>query len=490
LRRVAAAAVLLVATTTAVAPAGRTATATPTTGAGCSFLTDPTSPASFCDDFSEGPSSGGREAQLNPASWDVTRVGGPNGGATDMFPWPSTPAEPCQTGVTATRPDNDILVCDTASGHAGQIETAISAQNYATMSMRPRQPVSFAAGATISFNVDAVTEGGLSWWPSVWVVDKPYSAANNAAQVMGLLPRNGIGINLDDGFAAPTCAAGQNGVGHVFTYNNYAETEIANPDILPADVCFNTRRGSLNHVEIRLSSTAVQVWASDFSPDGTTYPNFKKIYSAPISLGFSTGYVLVQANERAPLKYQTQFGISPPYADYYWSDLGFTGPHAAKAEVGYSIPDSLTVDPNDGAPNVAYGLLNQPRQFDACCGPDGPVETGTLTFRHVRTTGVTSAALAFNVSYTPIGSFGLADLGLKYNLDGTSWHLPNPSPNGVAENICSDCPGPTGGTGVAYYFRVPVSDLRDGANTIRLLVPSSDNGYPPLVTGLDLLTFR
>lgn len=465
------------------------------TPSGCQFLTVRNDTPAFCDDFSEGPSAGGREGQLNPARWSVSRYGGGQGALPDAWPWASTPITPCRAGTTSVQPDNDILVCDPASGHAGQIEMGMSAQNYAFEAMRPRQPIDFARGATITLNVDAMTLAGLSWWPSVWITDEPYAGATNSAENDAMLPRNGIGINFDSGFNYPQCVESQphNGVGGVFTYRNFVETWIPNPDTNPADVCINTKWGALNHIEIHLSQTKVSVWASDFSPDGITYPNFRKVYSSPISLNFSTGYVIFEGGERAPLKYENEFNIHPPYLNYYWSDLGFDGPVVKTGEVGYQVPDSLTpaIGSPDfpGARNVAYAIFNHPHEIVSCCGASGNDIAQELQINKVSLTGVQSAALSFDVAYTFCCGFTPPQLDLMYNLNGTGWRHPDPGPNGVAEIVCGGCPGPGGAGGMPYYFPVPLSLLHAGTNTINFGDPISPNGYPPKIANVDLDTF-
>jgi chitodextrinase len=111
--------------------------------ASCQFMTVTNDTPAFCDDFSEGASAGGRAGQLNPAKWSVSRVVGGTG-TNDWMPFPSTPASACQSGVTSVNSDNDVMVCDSASGHQGQILTAQSDQYYGLLSMRPRQPFNFA----------------------------------------------------------------------------------------------------------------------------------------------------------------------------------------------------------------------------------------------------------------------------------------------------------------------------------------------------------
>jgi hypothetical protein len=461
--------------------------------ASCQFLSVTAIPA-FCENLAKGASPGGRAGDLDDSRWSVSRF--LNGGisATNLIAFPPTPVEPCKSGVTSTTPDNDIMVCDGASGHLGQFETAMIAQNYAMISMRPRQAFDFAGRVgTITFNVDAVTQGEGSWWPAVYVTDQPFSAAINSASVMGLLPTNGVGLNFDDNCGVKD--ASLTSVNIVYVYVNNIETlvNMNNP------ICFMTKRGQLNHIEIELSITGIQVWASDYSPDNVTFPNFRLVGSATISLPFTRGYVHFEQKVRAPVKNEPGF-YTPGYANNYWSGLGFDGP-VVNAEVGYEVPDALTVDPNSandtdahiaGALNIGYGILNTPTSIYSCCTSSGGRTTiRSFSVPNVNLSGVTSASLTFGVTYTYIApSFTTNNVALQYSINGGPLLNPNPQPNYAAQNLCTGCPGnPVGGGGVLYSFPINLSSLVNGTNTITFSVSNSVNSYPPVISNIEVITF-
>jgi hypothetical protein len=396
------------------------------------------------------------------------------------MPFPDTPVSACKAGVDSASAGKDLLACDAASGHGGQLLTAFSAQNYGLLSMRPRQAFDFAGRTgTISYDVDAITEGGLSWWTSLFVTEDPTIGVSNSTQVLGLLPRNGVGFNFDD----PCNTQGdQVRIDDVFVSTNYVETKVPNS----LSTCIATKRGSLNHIEVHLSQTSIEVWASDYSTDGgVTFPPLQKILSAPIQLGFSRGYVHFQQNERAPVKYKDEFQISPGYANNYWSRFAFDGPVIA-AEVGYALPDALTPNPNGQGRNVAYAALNGPYQVETCCDAT-PV---TLSVTNVDTSGVTRAALSFGAFYTYANTATPDNVALHYSLNGGPWRTPDPQPSLKAEQSCDGCPGPVGGGGVLYNFDVPVTDLKNGTNTILFGVDNTVNAWPAQIAGIDLLTYK
>jgi len=452
-------------------------------GSGCQFLSSPGATAAFCDDLTAGPMPGGRAGDLDSRKWSISRIVGDNNSSTTLLRFPQTPVSACKTGVVDVNSDNDVLVCDSASGHQGQFLTAMSAQNYGLLSLRPRQPFDFAGRTgTVSFNVDALTEGGLSWWTSLFVTDEPNAGANDTTPVTGEIPRNGLGMNFDDNCGT---SATQMRVNNVYVFNNYAETQVP----LSNTACVQTQRGFLNHIEVRLSQTTVEVWASDYSPDGQTYPNFRQVGSAPISLGFSRGYVHFQQEERAPVKYAIQFNISPGYTNNYWSNLGFDGPVVA-GDTGYEIPDPLTSNPNGGL-NLGYGLLTAPYSTYTCCSAGAPTTIAPFVLPNVDLTGVTSAKLTFGVTYTFDATHTPSTIAFHYRINGGTWKNPNPSPDYSKAFYCATCPFPPANNAswaAAYSFPVVLSDLKQGSNTIEFSVDGTMNGYPPVLANIDLLS--
>lgn len=367
----------------------------------------------------------------------------------------------------------------------------MSAQNYALLSMRPRQPFDFAGrSGTISYNVDALTEGGLSWWTSLAVTDTPQAGVANSSQVLGLLPDNGVLVNFDADCNDP---GHEVGVTAVYTYTNYVETDITNPNVNTN--CVSTARGELNHIQVQLSQSNIAIYASP-AYTGTNVPPAQLLFSTPISLNFTRGYVHFQQQERAPLKYASLFNISPGYTNNYWSDFAFDGPVVNTGEVGYSIPDALTPDPSDatqsqdlGAPNVGYAILSDPSSIDTCCHGSTPTPIAPFAVPNVNLTGVTSAMLTLDVAYTYAFGLTTSNVALQYSVNGGPWLNPSSQPNYPAEQVCSSCPGPEGGDGVPYAFSVPVADLVQGTNTVTFRVVNGIDSYPPVLTSVDLLSF-
>src|SRR5882724_1352147 len=108
--------------------------------------------------------------------------------------------------------------------------------------------------------------------------------------------------------------------------------------------CANTSPGLLNHFEIQISQSRIDVYGSDFSTDnGNTFPNYKLLYSANINLPFTRGYVHFNARNHATIKY----GFGPDVV-FHWDNLGFDGPVIA-APRAYEIPDNSVVTSYNGS---------------------------------------------------------------------------------------------------------------------------------------------
>jgi len=143
-------------------------------------------------------------------------------------------------------------------------------------------------------------------------------------------------------------------------YNNYVGTILTPTTSSSTTGCVQTSAGMLNHFEIQLSQTQISIYGSDFSPDNVTFPNYKLLYQATISLPFTRGYVHIDARNHATFKY-----ANVPDAIFHWDNIGFDGPVVAPF-AAYEIPDNTTVstftgeapDPTTPAINLGYLLLD------------------------------------------------------------------------------------------------------------------------------------
>jgi len=424
-------------TNTPVVTQTPTSTPVPASGA-CTFKLGGT--AAFCEDGKASP--GGRAGDLDDSRWSVGRVDGEYA-PPNMMPFPSVAAR-CKAGNVS--PDNDIFSC--GSG----FETALGAQNYALLSMRPRQAFDFTnRSGVISYNVDAATGSPQGWWHSVYVTQDPVPGAANTSQVSGMTPRNGVGVNFDGNNCSGNLGTSVR-VNNAFTFNDYAETSVP----FNNSVCIQTKAGSQNHIEIKLSTSRIEVWASDFSPDGVTFPNWRMIGSAPLSLNFSQGYVHFQHGQRAPGKY-----FNTPSSNYLWSGMSFDGPVVAQ-ETAYVVPDALT--PNGSKLNIGYGL-NTPFNLGNVAGGSGK--------------------LTFSILYVNDSTHNSSTYAAKYRFNGGAWQSISAE---YANALRCQAWGGNTDCNWSMGFSVPVT-VPGGPTTVEIASDGVSAGYPPILANVELLTY-
>lgn len=463
----------LVVTSPVTPPPTGTLTATPN----CNLAS-----AAFCDTFSAPAATPGRGGDLNPALWAAARLSGEivSSGSATANPDLIAPIPACKASFTQTNvfPPNDTLICD---NH--QLMTAVSIQNYGTNSYMIRQPFDFA-GRTgkIDFDVDAVTTS-LAGYQEIFITADPVPAPTfrefNNFEV-GYTPANGISIKLQN-----LCGSVGAAPSNVMVYNNYVGTIIA-PTFNHTNGCATPSAGLMNHFEIQISQTHVDVYGSDFSTDnGVTFPNYRLIYSANISLPFTRGYVHVDARNHASIKYS--FG---PDAVYHWDNVGFDGP-VLTAPLAYEIPDNttaLTYAAGGGAATSAHnlGYLLLDGTTGKAAGMYDPVnKLNSLTFQNVNVAGAAAAILTFNAFFNGGNHTPSTAWGVSYQFNGGAVRTVNLTTAQIAG--MSDSTGGLVQAITAFVVPVPVTDLVQGSNTVQFLPVSAPMDSPPVIANIDLL---
>ena len=116
-------------------------------------------------------------------------------------------------------------------------------------------------------------------------------------------------------------------------------------------MCFKTQEEVMNHMEIHINQTSVQILASD-AGDPKTLRVVAEV--TKLSLPFTRGYVSFQHTHYNAAK----SGLPVAYTTYHWDNIGFDGPTYATPRA-YDVPDSLTPLPANGFPggvSVGYHL--------------------------------------------------------------------------------------------------------------------------------------
>jgi hypothetical protein len=472
----------------------------------------------FCETFEAGPAAGGRAGELDPARWSVAR-GEPYSPSLfdDAFRVPPAQIGACRAGLSNTRvlPDSDVLVCDpTPTIPTRHALAAAAEQNYGLATYRIRQPFDFAARTgTIKLDMD-LSNNGLGGWPALVIAEDPSPLPSFDWQERGSGPRNGLEIEFGTGW----CNTAHTLEPIVYTFNDYLQTSHI-PSFDCAIPHATTGVGALNHVEIYLTQTHVEVWTSDVSPDGVTFPNLHMLWSGDVALPFSRGYVSLALRNHATLKYW--LGSA---ATMRWDNIGFDGPTVTGWRE-YSAPDSLT----------SYHGLNGCTMGGAACQWEGDVIAANPTDADrvkcaqtmctydgdgrnvgyvVPSVGVddTVAPVALHFAGVAKGDarrarlilaatypwFMWADmfpppthLDLRFRVNGGAWH--DRFITAVEANAFMDFNPSLGGAGASAGFlnqaiAVDLAELHDGDDLFELQVSGTWTGtYRAGVSGVDLV---
>jgi hypothetical protein len=422
-------------------------------GGGCDGL-------AFCDDF-ETPAPGGRGGDLDESRWSFGRWAHavqyfwyrlPASTYADAF----VPATFCGAQFQNVLPPADVRVC-AGAGVDGttslQLHEMYDDQNSAALhSFRARQPFDFA-GRTgrIVWDVDAKVNPfnlGHGYWIEIWITDDPAPLPHDELFGLLSLPKNGVGLGFHFGGKCPsTNTSWGNTLETIRIVEDHAVVAIYDDISLDSPTrCFQSFDARLNRMELRISETTVELWATDFeSPDSFLL----RARAEDLTLPLTRGYVHFQHGQLSAASdgmEGCESGVpnTCPSASqtFRWDNIGFDGPLLASPS-GYSVPDN-------GAP-----------------GPEGGVYTGwylndglskVLTIPGVDLSNATAASLDFN-AYLGVGQ------SLEYRFNGGPLHT------FTVPDAMESAPGLRG-------FSVPIApaELLNGDNTfeVRALAPSTE----------------
>jgi hypothetical protein len=455
----------------------QTVTVTPTPGVpttpGSSPPSIPSGPpgcglpaAAFCDDF-EGArnTTGNRNGDLSTAYYSLARWKSSMDDQPNHVDPAGIPA--CRSGASsAPLPPGDSLICDPSSAigsHYALVATA--EQNYGDNSYRLSQQFD-VAGRTgaIRFDVDLVHQEGLGGWPTLAFLADPYNAPSylddNGA---GPTPREGVQIHFNADCASPP---GPAAFAKVRTYTHYQETFIHDENGFEG-WCPNAiqrQAGHLNRVEVQVSQSHIAIYASDASSDGVNFGPLKLMFSAPIALTFSRGYVYFGVHNHATEKY-----AGTPSSNVEWDNIAFDGPKLPADRVSQV---DTAAQPNGGGMNLGWWLPNS-----ATGGATAP-----LTLPNVSKAGATGARLLLDMA-VDIGANGSSTWSswrVNYRLNGGAWQSAGLSTDEIALL-------PQRGTSFIFSLPVDLADLADGNNTVQFSGTNLFLGYQPYIGNIDLV---
>ena len=445
--------------------------------------------AAFCETFDDVTAPGlgeGRAGELDPRRWSGARMQpGLNFGES------ATPVRPatipsCRADLPAqVFPDRDALVCDGNDRiQSRHLLMAAAEQSYGQLSLRARQPFDFEGRTgTVVFDAEGEITGFLQGWVSLSITAEPTPAPSFAIEQNfenGAVPRDGVEVHLFE-----LCAADDRiGVAQVNVLRDLVETYYVDDEGGRTPTCVLTERGALNHFELRISRTHLEVWGSDRSLDGVHFGELTQLFALDVELPFERGYVHITTHNHSSLKY------SQDMVDAWtarWDNVGFDGPVIVGARE-HSIPDALEPVVIDGVDRVNVGY----QLGDASEGP-----RHTLTFHDVDPSDVTSARIVMDGHFNTHTEAAFTDYVLRYRINGGAWIdqrfddaqlalLSGPPVfNEAGMNTRGDGSGVAGA--LAMVLAIDEGTLTIGDNTLELVTSGVPNSYRPYAANIDLV---
>jgi hypothetical protein len=247
------------------------------------------------------------------------------------------------------------------------------------------------------------------------------------------------------------------------TYSQHRETTLSDENGF-ANWCtsnIRTAPGRLNHVEIRISQSHIEVLMTDASNDGVTFGPLKKVFSAPLSLSFTRGFVTLGVHNHATEKY----GGLPSWT-VLWDDIAFDGPQLTPTRVT-QVPNAGVL--SGGGMNIGYSLPN------SASGSATPA----LPLPDVSTANAANARLVFDMAADPISNRNWSSWRVNFRLNGGPWHSIAFSADELA---MMDRAG-------SYIFSTPidVGELVNGANSVQFSGTNFYSGFQPYIGNIDLV---
>jgi len=352
-----------------------------------------------------------RSGGLDPTLWGVSRTNtAVNFGQSQYNEFAAAHLNGC--GATqVVLPPRDVQVCN------GRVVEAVNDDSgQPTLAMYPKQPFDIAGGrtGTIAFDVSADSQGPHAAWPELWWTDQPVPAAHGEMSAQFPYARNSFGFSL-----ANQCAGNQVTVDRMMVTRSYAFSELAFRST--GCVTKGSVGGALNHVEVRINQSHVEVWATDAG--GTMPRQIAVADNANITM--TRGLVWLEHIQYNACKMDSQCDHT-----FAWDNLGFDGP-APYRDLAFDAPDA-GVSVNASTTRLGYDVRSG---------------TSVQVPGVYRTQTPTSALVTFNwFSYTAVVP--------SVRVNGGAWH----------DTAWPFDPTTFGWRTIAVT--IPVAETRDGVNTI------------------------
>lgn len=421
------------------------------------------SAAIFCDTF-DTKNAGtvpSRTGDLDPNVWGVSRADGSvNFGQSQFNPWSPTQIQTC-TGAANVRPPSDVMICN------GQLREAIDDNPSATfdnggvavLAMYPKQPFDFAGRTgTVSFDVSNDSHGNHAAWPEFWMSDLPVPIPFNHFDSWQSLPANGFGVRF-----AAQALPGQFGLcpntnninsprwsvdsgvvvrNYVMEDVNYQGVDFgvaSNPplklNILDCVIAPTDGSGIMNHVEVRITQSEIDIYATDAGivPSPTTLRKIASFTNANLTL--TRGLVWLE-----DVHYNADKGNPPSQRThtFIWDNLAFDGPFTYR-DFSFDALDGTQYNASTNTINLGqFSLSNQSATWNVLNLPTNP------------------SAAAVRVLFSFDNENSPTPTVLNVTVNGHAHSVPWPYPDKITN------------TWRTFAVTVPITDLAPGTNVVQL----------------------
>lgn len=397
--------------------------------------------AAFCDAFTK-PSPGGRAGALDDANWAMSRMGF---GCAYAFAFPETPINLCGVWKTVEPGGADSQFCLNENDEPRWTEGFDDNTDFNYLSARVRQPFDFEGRTGIvEWSADARTAGSHGWWTETWITNDPVPGPNlhNPDQLVTSKEAVAVVFDLNCGKPAQglgTAGSGLVGVSRILVTHDYVPVDMYDPFSGPNanQRCVTTEQGTMNKIQLRVSTSRVEVWASNAGSD-----ELVQLAEADVELGFSRGFLNL-----SHVHYNAHKAEVTTFQSYQWAKVAFDGP-VLPTPRAYELPDPLTRVHTDCLDRDAFRIAYQVTEGATFDIGEGQTAPRTLSFTDVNLEDAIGARLNFNTSLVSAGDV------LKFRLNGKDWHeYTVPAINTVWARQ-------------GFSIPVPVEDLVEGDNLV------------------------
>jgi hypothetical protein len=292
----------------------------------------------FCDTFDEAEGNPAtRSGDLDATIWGVSRTTTQISFGSNMYnEWLPATLLGCGAAQTVL-PPNDVRICD------GRLHSAVSdGGGQPILAMYPKQPFDIAGRTgTAVFDVSADAAGPHSAWPEFWWTDQPIPAPGALVPAQEPYARNSIGFLL----ASDGCGSGRTSVYKFLMTRNYEFSEI--PTTPVGCVTKGSATGALNHFEVKISETRIEVYGSDAGSSAV-----RLLAYANVAVPLTRGVIWIENAHYNACK--AVLPIKQCDHTFTWDNVGFDGP-ALYRDLTFDVQDAL-VPRGNGRVNLGYLL--------------------------------------------------------------------------------------------------------------------------------------